>query len=124
MSVFQFIKPALAVSAALTLGAFSLNSLALGENCGEAPVAPQLVEGASTSMEELVANSEQVKAFIEQADQYLDCREAVVPTDEYKALSKSGQKEYREANKVVLQARNDIGEAFNAEVAAFKEANP
>ena len=124
MSVFQFIKPALAVSAALTLGAFSLNTLALGENCGDTPVAPQLVDGASASMEELVANSEEVKAFIEQADQYLDCREAVIPTDEYKALSRSGQKEYREANKLVLAARNDIGEAFNTEVAAFKAANP
>lgn len=124
MSVFQFIKPAFAVSAVLTLGAFSLNTLALGENCGEAPVAPELVDGKTASMEELVANSEQVKGYIAEADQFLDCREAVIPTEEYKALSKSEQKQYREANKQVLDARNVIGEAFNAEVAGFKKANP
>ena len=124
MSVFRFIKPAMAVSAALALGAFSLNTLAQGENCGEPPVSPELVDGASASMEELVANSEQVKAFIEQADGYLDCRESAMPSDEYKALSRSDQKEYREASKRVLDARNDIGEAFNGQVAAYQAANP
>lgn len=124
MSVFRFIKPAMAVSAALALGAFSLNTLAQGENCGEPPVLPELVEGASASMEELVANSEQVKGFIEQADEYLDCRESAIPTDEYKALSRSAKKGYRDDNKRVLEARNDIGEAFNGEVAAYQAANP
>ncbi len=124
MSVFQFIKPALVVSAVLSLGTLSAGALAIGEHCGEAPQAPEVVDGASVTMDELVANSEQVKAFIDQADAYLDCREAVMPGEAYQALSRADKRQYRDANREVLDARNKIGDSFNQEVAEFQKANP
>lgn len=119
MSSVTRIKQVFVLGAALSMG-----GLAYANDCGEAPVAPQLVDGASVTMEEIVANSEQVKAYIAEADKYLDCREAIIPTEAFTALDESAQAEYRAANKVVLDARNGIGEAFNAEVADFKKANP
>ena len=119
MSSVTRIKQAFVFSAALSVGA-----LAFASDCGEAPVAPELVDGATVTMEEIVSNSEGVKAYIAEADKYLDCRESIIPTEAFTNLDETAQADYRAANKVVLDARNGIGDAFNAEVAAFKKANP
>lgn len=119
MSCYSKIKQCFLISVAL-----SFSSLALANNCGEAPAAPALVDGAKVTMDEIVANSEQVKAYIATADQYLDCREQIIPTEEFLARPEAEQESYRADNKTVLDKRNAIGEEFNAQVSAFKAANP
>lgn len=119
MSCSQNIKRSLIFSAAFLFG-----SAAMGSECGDPPAVPQLVDGATSTVDAVVANSEEVKAYIADADKYLDCREAAIATEDFAALDKSAQGEYRAANKAVLDARNEIGEDFNEQVAAFKKANP
>jgi len=119
MSSYSKIKQCLLMSAAL-----GFSSLAMATDCGEAPGAPALVDGSQVTMDEIVANSEQVKAYIASADAYLDCRETDMATEAFTAKPKSEQDSYRAANKAILDKRNGIGEEFNKEVAAFKKANP
>lgn len=92
--------------------------------CGDVPTSPELVDGATATMEDLVANSQSVKAFIAEADTFLDCNEAFAKTDEFKAISADEQKKVIETNATLLKARNDIGENFNKEVQTYKAANP
>ncbi|MGD9660994.1 MAG: hypothetical protein AB7U63_06960 [Porticoccaceae bacterium] len=99
-------------------------SAVFADNCGEIPQAPELVNGASATMEELVANSESVKAYIASADTFLDCRDAYAKTEEFKGLNQSEQKALIETSNELLGKRNAIGDDFNKEVAAFKAANP
>jgi hypothetical protein len=107
-----------------TLILLGLSSTALAQDCSEAPVAPDLVDGATASMDQLVANSEEVKTFIAAADSYLDCRYAYRDTVAYKDLSRSDKGAYTDETEEVLDARNEIGDDFNDEVAAYQAANP
>lgn len=90
-------------------------------DCGEQPVKPSIVDGATSTMEQLVANSKAVNAFIAEADEFLDCEER-----RYKKLSASKVHKDRLAAeiKAVTANRNDAGDEFNAQVAAYKAANP
>jgi len=108
----------------LSLVFTALTGSALASDCGNPPQEPEIVDGATATMEELVANSESVKTYISEADAYLDCREGVVKSDTFKNMSKEEQKAFLEANSVLLKSRNNIGEKFNAEVADYKKANP
>ena len=108
----------------LMASALTLSSVAVAQDCGEVPARPELVDGASSTMDQMVANSEAVKGYIADADAYLDCREAYIVTEEFQALEEGDQQAYRAANKTVLDSRNSISEDFNAEVSAYKEANP
>ena len=106
----------------LALGAFTGSALA--SDCGTLPQEPEIIDGGSATMEDLVANSESVKTFISEADAYLDCREGIAKTDAFKEMSKDEQQAFLKANSDLLKSRNDIGEKFNAEVADYKKANP
>ena len=96
----------------------------MANDCGEVPQAPEVVDGASTSMDDLVANSQSVKAFIADADAYLDCNETFIQSDGFKDLEPAEQQAALDTNTELLKARNQIGEDFNEEVAAYKAANP
>lgn len=89
--------------------------------CGEVPVEPEIVDGAAATLEELVANSKAVNAFIEEVDLYLDCSE-----QRYKQLSASKVHRDKLASeiKAITSRRNDIGDEFNEQVAVFKSTNP
>lgn len=107
---------------ALFLVAFS--SFALANECGEIPVAPSIVEGVTASVDDLVANSEAVKSYIEVADAYLDCTAEYRRTSEYRRLAPEDKEVIENLAGGLLEERNAIGDDFNAEVAAFQEANP
>ncbi len=96
----------------------------LANDCGEVPQSPELVDGETATMDELVANSESVKTFIADADAYLDCNEAFVTSKDFKQLDAAEQKKYLDLNSSLLKDRNDIGEDFNTEVTEYKAANP
>lgn len=93
------------------------------DGCGEEPVAPAIVDGATSAMEDLVANSKAVTGFIAEADTYLDCREAYVK-DKSNGLSESDRDAVSATISALTKKRNEIGDLFNAEVAKFREANP
>ena len=91
--------------------------------CGDAPLAPEVVDGSSATMTDLVANSKAVQTFIANADEHLDCKKALV-NDTTNGLS-SDERDIHEKNFMdLVTVRNEIGDLFNAEVEAFKAANP
>ena len=89
-------------------------------DCGDAPIVPTLVDGSTSTMDVLVENSKEVKAFIARADEYLDCREKLYS----RIIHKLQKEDLREEIKKVTKQRNDIGDEFNDQVAAYKRANP
>ena len=93
-------------------------------DCGSAPNSPEIPDGATASMEELVGASKAVKAFIANADIYLDCREAAMNSEEYKNLAEEEKNAWIEDVSLLTKSRNAIGDNFNAQVSAYKEANP
>lgn len=96
----------------------------LGQDCGEIPVKPEVIDGASTTMDELVANSIAVKSFIANADTYLDCSFAYRDTTEYKDLGRRAKLSIVETGEDLLDDRNDLGDEFNEQVKAYQAANP
>lgn len=95
--------------------------VAQDSDCGDLPVEPAIVDGSTATMEQLIVNSEEVKAYIAEADLFLDCSEA-----RYKRVSVSRIHKERvgEQIKSVTARRNEIGEEFNAQVVAYQAANP
>ena len=94
-----------------------------GVDCGESPAAPDIVDGSTVSMEELVANSKAVNAFIEQADTYLDCQKAAVKSTT-NGLSRDERQIRTAQYEALVPVRNEIGDLFNAEVQEYRAANP
>ena len=75
-------------------------------------------------MDDLVANSQTVKSYIEVADAHLDCTAEYRTTIAYKGLPSDEKDVIDDQRSNLLEERNSIGDDFNAEVAAFQEANP
>lgn len=101
-----------------------ISSAALSNECGEIPANPGVVDGASVSMQQLVENSQEVKAYIAAADAYLDCNAAFMNTIAYKDLDTAGKNAVKAEAQALLETRNSIGDDFNAQVMAYQEANP
>ena len=103
------------------LGLFQQVSAQEEAGCGDPPTEPTIVDGATASMEQLVANSKEVNLYITEADTFLDCSEL-----RYKRLSSSRvhKAPVAEQIRLVTARRNDIKDEFNDQVAAFREANP
>ena len=93
-------------------------------DCGVVPEKPQIVDGATATMEELVANSEEVIDYIGEVDSFLDCHEAFMQEDSFSDLPENEQVGYANAMETILEARNAIGPEFNDQVQAFREAQP
>lgn len=90
-------------------------------SCGEQPVEPAIVDGAASTLEQLIANGNEVKAYIAEADQFLDCSEA-------RYIKLSGSRIHKDILgdqiKSLTTSRNEIGDELNAQVAAYQAANP
>jgi len=103
----------------------SLSAVALAaDNCGDVPVAPELPDGTTASLDELVDTSNAVRNYIEDADKYLDCKESFARKRDFQRLSSEAQDAYREEVSVLTAKRNEVGDLFNAEVEAYRQANP
>ena len=89
--------------------------------CGDPPAEPIIVDGATATMEQLVANSQEVNLYIGEADLFLDCSEL-----RYKRLSSSRvhKAPVAEQIRLITARRNAIQNEFNNQVAAFRVANP
>ena len=93
-------------------------------DCGVLPEKPAIVDGATATMEELVTNSQQVKTYIGDVDSFLDCYDAFMQSNDFSELPQDEKLMYANAMDSILEARNAIGPEFNAQVEAFKEAQP
>lgn len=96
----------------------------MAQDCGDVPTKPMLVDGATSSMDQIVANSEDVKGYIAAADLYLDCHAEWRKLIAFRGQSRDDRDVIEEEIKVILDDRNAVGDDFNAEVQAFRAANP
>ena len=101
-----------------------LSTTAMAQDCGVVPTKPEVVDGASSSMEQIIENSNEVKTYIAEADLYLDCHAAWRQLIAFRGLSRDEKDAIEAEIKVILDERNAIGDDFNAEVQAFRDANP
>jgi hypothetical protein len=111
----------LIASAIFLTGMAGFSGVTLAADCGEAPVAPELADGTTATMDELIANSEAVKSFIADADTYLDCREDLMKSDEFKMMEEAVRASYVTATSELLDIRNSISEDFNEQVKIFSQ---
>jgi len=105
--------------ATLMVSVAGFSTTALAADCGDAPVPPELADGATATMDDLIANSEAVKAFIADADTHLDCRENLMKGDEFKMMEEGARAIYMTATSDLLGVRNSISEDFNEQVKIF-----
>jgi hypothetical protein len=93
-------------------------------DCGVLPEKPSIVDGTSATMEELVANSQEVKSYIGDVDSFLDCYDTFMQSSGFSELPQNEKLVYANAMDSILEARNAIGPEFNAQVEAFRAAQP
>gem|GEM_PF-908833 len=93
-------------------------------DCGVLPEKPSIVDGSTATMEELVANSQAVKSYIGDVDNFLDCYDAFMQSSDFSELPQKEKLVYANAMDNILEARNAIGPQFNAQVEAFRAAQP
>lgn len=100
------------------------SSTAFAQSCGEAPEAPEIPDGATATMEQLIATSGAVNAFLDSADVFLDCGTAEKDTVAYKDLSRAEKGRIVDAREDLIDIYNSIADDFNEEVQAYQAANP
>jgi len=127
-------RPIAIVAAGLSLLAFPALAqdapIATAPAMCEAPAAPGTVDGATASMEEVLAAKSAVAAFIASSDVYQSC--LVDDIKVRRAAAKAAKTRFDEAEaKAVTQMINanqrdkeQVGKAFNDAVKAYKAAHP
>lgn len=109
------------IASSVIMAIFCFSGTVSADDCGEAPIPPELADGATATMDELIANSEAVKGFIADADGHLDCRESLMKSDEFKMMDESARGAYMAATSELLKVRNSISEDFNEQVKIFSQ---
>lgn len=113
---------------ALLLATAFTSTGALADECnlGEMPTLPN---GATASMEEMVAGQQSIKAFQAEAQAYRTCLDEGMAA--IKKAATDGDKESAEAFKAMtddynasVAAEEAIASDFNAQIRAYKAANP
>jgi hypothetical protein len=109
--------------------ALSLGSAASFAGDCEQPNAPQLPDGASSSMEQMLAGQKSVKAFQTANLEYMACLEPQLTAAQ--AAAKEGAEEARATHKQIEEAYNaavsmeeEVAGQFNTEIREYKAANP
>ena len=101
---------------ALTLGSAS----AIAADC-EQPAAPELPDGGTSSMEQMLAGQKAVKAFQAANVEYMQCLEPTMMAaegadEQYKAIEA--------AYNAAVSAEEEVADQFNTEIREYKTANP
>ena len=109
---------------ALALGSTS----ALAADC-EAPAAPELPDGSTATMEQMLAGQKAVKAFQTANLEYMKCLEPALTAAE--AAAKAGEEGAAEKYQAAQETYNSAVSAeeafageFNTEIREYKAANP
>jgi len=112
-----------------SLAALALASpLAFAADC-TAPTAPTMPNGATSTMEEMVAGQQALKDFQATNNAYRECLDGQMETarGELKDDKEAAQEQYDAAQKAYndsVAAEENLAGQFNAEVREYKAANP
>jgi hypothetical protein len=109
---------------ALALGSTSV----LAEDC-QAPPAPELPEGASASMEQMLEGQKAVKTFQAANLEYMKCLEPNLTAAEasVQAGDEGADEKYQAAQETynaAVSAEEGVAGQFNTEIREYKAANP
>ncbi len=117
----------------VVLGLSLISPLSLAADC-TAPAAPELPDGASANMEQMLAGQKAVKAFQTANLEYMGCleadftaAEAIVnsdASDEKKAAASSRHAQGVDAYNAAVSKEEEVAGQFNTEIREYKAANP
>jgi hypothetical protein len=106
------------------------SSFAIADDCVK-PDAPTIPDGASSTMEQMLAGQKAVKAFQAANLEYMGCLEPMVSAAQANVLEEEGSEEAVAAYKKLEETYNaavsmeeEIAGAFNAQIKAYKAAHP
>ena len=116
------------------LGLLLASPLGLAADC-EAPANPELPDGASSNMEQMLAGQKAVKAFQSANLEYMAClekdfnaAEAVVnsedASDDEKAAAQETYQKGVDAYNAAVSKEEEVAGQFNTEIREYKAANP
>ena len=114
------------------IGLFLGSTLVVADDC-VMPETPTMPDGASASMEQMIAGQTSVKAFQAENIAYMACVEAELNAagEQLSAATgdakKSAQAAYGEIEAVyngAVSAEEEVAGQFNAAIRAYKAANP
>ena len=95
------------------------------------PDAPSIPNGASSTMEQMLAGQKAVKAFQAANLEYMGCLEPMITAAQAKLQDGEGSEEAIAAYKKLEETYNaavsmeeEVAGAFNAQIKAYKAANP
>lgn len=120
-------KTRILTAAALVLGA----NLAIAE-CNE-PSLPDIPDGASATLEDMLAGQKAIKSFQADNAEYLSCLEtayqaaakkATKGSDDEKDAAEAAYKEGLDAYNAAVAREEDLAGQFNTEIREYKAANP
>ncbi len=119
-------------TATFALFLMSMHQLALAADC-KAPTKPDIPDGASASLEEMIAGQQAIKTFQAENMSYMKCLEedfgsaeaAVKGTADTaeKALAEDKYAKALEAYNEAVSAEEAVAGAFNIELREYKAAN-
>jgi hypothetical protein len=112
------------------LGIALTSSFAIADDCVK-PDAPTIPDGASATMEQMLAGQKAVKAFQAANLEYMGCLEPLVSAAQANLQDGKGSEEAVAAYKKLEETYNaavsmeeEVAGAFNAQIKAYKAANP
>lgn len=112
------------------LGIALTSSFVVADDCVK-PDAPSIPDGASATMEQMLAGQKAVKAFQSANLEYMGCLEPVLGAAQAKLQDGEGSEEAVAAYKKLEETYNaavsmeeEVAGAFNAQIKAYKAANP
>lgn len=116
------------LSKSLLTAALFMSAHAFAQDC-TAPATPTLPDGASASLEEMVAGQAAVKSFQADAQAYRECLDGAM--QRLRTAAEDGDAEAAEAFKQTTDAYNasvsaeeNLATDFNSAIRAYKAANP
>ncbi len=117
------------VSTAMIAAALFSN-LSFAEDCTP-PELPSLPEGATSSMEQMLAGQQAVKTFQAANLEYMSCMDpkisaavATATAEDATDADKAAAKALEEAYNNAVSKEEELAGKFNAAIRAYKEANP
>lgn len=114
------------------LGLFLGSTFALADDCAS-PEAPTIPDGASATMEQMIAGQTAVKAFQASNIEYMACLEPGIKaageqlanaSGDAKAVAKEAYDGKEAAYNAAVSAEESVAGDFNTAIRAYKAANP
>jgi hypothetical protein len=101
---------------------------ALAQDC-TAPTAPQLPDGASSTMEQMLEGQKAVKAYQAANLEYMKCLEPVLAAAEAELKEEvegaaEKYKQVEDSYNAAVSAEEEVAGQFNTEIREYKAANP